>query len=254
MGRVLDLVDEMGVTGDTVTILTGDHGWQLGEHAEWGKHTNWELAVQVPLLIRAPWTSSAGMHTESFIELLDLYRTVSALAGVAVPDAGVGGQDLSAVLDDPSVLAKNLTYSQYSRCPGDRYWPQRAQGHPAWFMNNCEGVPAANISYMGYSVRSREYRYTEWVKWSPSCKAQWPDQAGPWVELYSHRGQTGHPLDFDAWENENLATDPTNRPVLAAHRDLVLARFKTSQVQSLGCPPPLPSGHGGEVSWEEPSM
>ena len=55
--------------------------------------------MQVPLIIRAPWlTASVGQHTQSFIELLDLYRTISALAGVPVPEAGVGGDDLSAVL------------------------------------------------------------------------------------------------------------------------------------------------------------
>jgi hypothetical protein len=57
---VLDVVDELELYNDTLVILTGDHGWQLGEHAEWGKHTNWELAVQVPLIIRAPWTNTAG--------------------------------------------------------------------------------------------------------------------------------------------------------------------------------------------------
>lgn len=241
MGRVLDLVDELEIYNDTVVILTGDHGWQLGEHAEWGKHTNWELAVQVPLIIRAPWTGSAGMHTQTFIELLDLYRTVSALAGIPEPETGVGGNDLSAVLSNPTAVLKNVTYAQYSRCPGDRYWPKVEPNHPAYFMNNCEGVPATNISFMGYTVRSSEFRYTEWRKWLPTCVADWTDLGRVGVELYSHEGQPGFPLDFDAWENENIASSPDVAKVIAEHARMLSSKFATGA--NLGCPPPQNSSN-----------
>ena len=105
--------------------MTADHGWQLGEHAEWGKHTNWELALQVPLLIRAPWLpASMGKHTGSYFELIDLYRTVASLAGIdpAAIAADVDGSDASKLLADPATTLKTEAYSQYSRCPGDRFW------------------------------------------------------------------------------------------------------------------------------------
>lgn len=61
-------------------------------------------------------------------------------------------------------------------------------------MNNCEGVPSHNISYMGYTVRTASFRYTEWLKWDGArCKAVWPstiEAAEPTMrELYSHEGQ-----------------------------------------------------------------
>ena len=97
---------------------------QLGEGAEWGKHTNWERAIHVPLIIRAPWKkASVGQHTQSFVELVDLYRTMISLAGLPQEDIekDVAGDDLSAMLDDPGRTLKQLAFSQYSRCPGDRY-------------------------------------------------------------------------------------------------------------------------------------
>ena len=81
-----------------------DHGYHLGEHGEWAKHTNFELNHRVPLLIRAPWKpASAGRHVNhTFVELLDLYRTIVALTepGMEVEE-DVEGQDLSVLFDDP---------------------------------------------------------------------------------------------------------------------------------------------------------
>merc|ERR1712194_277614 len=109
----------------TIVAITGDHGYQLGEHSEWGKHTNFELGVQVPLLIRAPWKkNSLGKHTSTMVELVDLYRTLASLAGLdtgAIAD-DVDGADVSASLDKPNTPVKNEAYAQYSRCPGNRLW------------------------------------------------------------------------------------------------------------------------------------
>jgi hypothetical protein len=250
MGRVLDLVDELGIYDSTLVILTGDHGWQLGEHAEWGKHTNWELAVQVPLIIRAPWiANSVGKHTQTFIELLDLYKTISTLAGIDAGkvEAGVDGDDLSAILQTPSDVLKNVSFSQYSRCPGNRYWPADQPGHPAWYLNNCETSPATNITFMGYTIRTSDFRYTEWRHWLPNCVADWGPAAFA-AELYSHEGQQPYPLDFDAWENENVATSSSMRAVVAEHAKLLRAKFETKA--NLGCPPPLPPGPDSAASME----
>ena len=77
------------------------------------KHTNFELAVQVPLLIRAPWLpQSAGRHTSSFFELVDLYRTVAAAAGLPTGAiaADVDGTDGSALLESASEAAVDGTF------------------------------------------------------------------------------------------------------------------------------------------------
>ena len=43
IGRVLDALDDLGLADSTIVAFWGDHGWQLGEHAEWAKHTNFEV-------------------------------------------------------------------------------------------------------------------------------------------------------------------------------------------------------------------
>lgn len=232
-------LDELGLTNDTLVVLTGDHGWQLGEHSEWGKHTNFELAVHVPLLVRAPWKpAAAGRHTQSFVELLDLYKSLADTAGLPLGDveADVDGDSFAALLDDPSKTAKTAVYSQYSRCPGNRYWPKHIAG-PDYVMNNCETVPAANISYMGYTVRTPDWRYTEWFAWDGStCQARF-DSPSHGVELYSHKGQAPYPVDFDNYENVNVAADPSNAGVVQSLRAMLLARFRPTAPTS--CPPPL---------------
>lgn len=236
-GKVMDLLESLGLKNDTLVVVTGDHGWQLGEHAEWGKHTNYELAVRVPLLIRAPWKKNViGKHSSNtFAELIDLYRTMVSLAGISVDDieSDVDGMDLSPVFDDPTAYLKQMAFAQYSRCPGDRYWPKREPGHPAWYMNNCEKVPSANISYMGYSIRSATHRYTEWFPWNgDQCEAVWDQSIG--VELYDHTNEKPFPVDHDAFENDNVAEDQPGQ--VSKHRKLLLAKYKDGNLHS-GCPP-----------------
>jgi len=90
-----------------------DHGYQLGEHAGFAKHTNFDLSLRVPLLIRAPWKiHSKGKHCSStFVELLDLYRTLASLAEVDVPvEDTVEGHDLSSLLDNPHKVSHHHHY------------------------------------------------------------------------------------------------------------------------------------------------
>ena len=59
-GTVLDGLEAEGLKDNTVVLLHGDHGWQLGEHGEWCKQTTFELATRVPLMIRMP--GAAGVR------------------------------------------------------------------------------------------------------------------------------------------------------------------------------------------------
>jgi hypothetical protein len=64
----------------------------------------------------------------------------------------VEGKDFSALFDSPSQVLSEEAYAQYSRCPGERYWPT-VYPLEDWGMNNCEGVPAPNITYMVSAVQ-----------------------------------------------------------------------------------------------------
>ena len=54
LGRVLDALEETGLAENTIVVLWGDHGYRLGEHSSWTKHTNFETDTRVPLLMRIP--------------------------------------------------------------------------------------------------------------------------------------------------------------------------------------------------------
>ena len=135
IGRVIDELDKLGLRDKTVIVLWGDHGWHLGEHSLWCKHTNFEEATHAPLIISAPGQKNKGEKTKGLAEFVDIYPTLCELAGLPKPST-LEGTSLKPVMDDPKRPWKKAAFSQYPR-PG--------------------GV-------MGYSMRTDRYRYTEWQK------------------------------------------------------------------------------------------
>ena len=85
IGRVLDEFQAKGLAKDAIIVLWGDHGWKLGEHNMWGKHTNLEDDTHVPFLLRVPGVTDGGMRTDALVELIDMFPTVTELAGLPVP-------------------------------------------------------------------------------------------------------------------------------------------------------------------------
>ena len=138
IGRLLDELDRLKLRDKTVVILWGDHGWHLGEHGMWNKHSNFEVATRAPLIISAPGQKSAGGKTAALVEFVDIYPSLCDLCGVPL-DPGLEGASFKPLLDDPSRPWKKAAFSQYPR-----------------------GVPKVGQA-MGYSMRTQRYRYTEWV-------------------------------------------------------------------------------------------
>lgn len=196
------------------------HGWKTGEHRLYAKHTQFELDARVTMIVRVPWKNqSVGKYTESITELQDLYPTIVSLLGLPKPKQTIDGDDVSAVFDDPTTMAKPYAYSQYDRCP--------EPDEPVYFHPNCEEVTSANISVMGYGVRDTDYRLTQWYKWDgATLKADFA--AGPMAtELYDHRGDTGLG-DWEQWENENIADDPAHKQDLARLQAALIAHYDSS--------------------------
>lgn len=136
IGRVLEALEKNGFAENTIVILWGDHGWKLGDHHSWCKHTNLEVDTRVPLIIRAPSIPSAVGKTDSFVELIDLYPTLSELAGIEIPEH-VQGESLVPVLKDPATSIRDTAYSSY---------PARVNRKKT----------------IGHSIRTTDHRYTEW--------------------------------------------------------------------------------------------
>ena len=76
VGRILDELDRLNMSDNTIISFFGDHGWQLGEHAEWCKHTNFDIATHAPMMIRIPGMTDSGITTEKLTEFVDLFPTL----------------------------------------------------------------------------------------------------------------------------------------------------------------------------------
>ncbi|MEM0895593.1 MAG: sulfatase [Verrucomicrobiota bacterium] len=112
VGRVLAKLESSAAANNTIIVLWGDHGWHLGEHAVWGKHTLFEESLLSPLLIHTPGLPKPGRKTDAIVESLDLFPTLCSLAGLPMPDF-THGVSLQPILDNPS--SKGHTAVSYHR-------------------------------------------------------------------------------------------------------------------------------------------
>lgn len=112
VGRVLDELEKSGLAGNTITVFWGDLGFHLGDHGFWCKHTNYEQAARIPLIIAAP--GMAPGRTQAPVETVDLYPTLCALADIQPPD-GIDGESLTGILKNPSLPGKGHAFHVYPR-------------------------------------------------------------------------------------------------------------------------------------------
>ena len=216
IGRVLQTLDDMGISDNTLVVLFGDHGYQLGEHDSWHKQTNWELSARVPMMIRAPWKpDSQGKRSYELVELVDLYKTISDLVGTPKPTDDIEGTSFATLFDNfdsnkPSAKL-NASFTQYPRCPHN--------ASTEWDDNTCSSIGEKGPAFMGYSIRTSEWRYTAWMKWDiEERKAKW-NEAPYAVELYDHTGSAEIENDFNQCETHNIA-DMKKDLVDQLHKDL----------------------------------
>ena len=101
VGRVMEQLKKTGEAENTTVVLWGDHGWHLGEHSVWGKHTLFEESLRSPLIVSYPDISKPGEPTESIVETLDVFPTLCELTGLSKPEF-VHGVSLRPLLDDPT--------------------------------------------------------------------------------------------------------------------------------------------------------
>tara|TARA_R110002072_G_scaffold302068_1_gene483674 strand:+ start:4028 stop:5425 length:1398 start_codon:yes stop_codon:yes gene_type:complete len=85
IGKLLDELNRLELSENTIVVLWGDHGWNLGEHTLWCKHSCYETSMQIPLIVRAPGING-GQRRTGLIETIDLYPSLCELAGLSLPD------------------------------------------------------------------------------------------------------------------------------------------------------------------------
>ena len=130
IGHVLDQLDTLGLSENTVIVFCGDHGHHLGEHGIWGKQTLFEVSLISPLIISIPQQQPA--ETAAFAELVDIYPTLCDACQLPTPPE-LEGISLMPVIEQPTRSWKTAIFSQFG-----------------------------GAAFGGLSIRTGQYRYTEW--------------------------------------------------------------------------------------------
>jgi len=143
-GRVLDALDELKLRDNTIVVIIGDNGFELGEHDCWGKMTLFAWDARVPLIISAPGIGTGGAKTSAISELIDIFPTLTDLSGLPSPPQ-LDGTSLLPVLKDANATVKPAALTQHPR--------------PALYWG---GGPQALPQVMGYGLKTERWSYHEW--------------------------------------------------------------------------------------------
>jgi Arylsulfatase A and related enzymes len=173
LGRVIDELDALQLSTNTIIVLWGDHGWHLGDHGMWSKHTNYEEATHIPLLIVAPGVAKPGTRSRALVETVDIYPTLCELADLPEPHnpQPLEGKSLVSVLRQSTAKNKDAIFHVFPR-------NRRPDG-----------------AILGRAVRTERYRLVEWKK--PGAASSTAD-----FELYDYQS--------DPLETRNLASAQPN--------------------------------------------
>ena len=223
IGKVLAELQSQGFVDDTVIVLWADHGWQLGEHNHWCKFTNFEDATHVPFMIRVPGVTDQGMRTKALVELIDIFPSVTELAGLEVPPVCpvdnkkpltcVEGTSVVPLLNNPQKQWKKAAFSQYPRPNVGLHTIPNKPSFP----------PGTSEAVMGYTIRVDSYRFTEWYGFDHTTATPHFDDI--WgTELYNHT----EPVVFFNDENVNLAVKPEMKSLVEELRHMLQAGWRAA--------------------------
>ena len=153
IGKVTRALEELGLAKDTIVVLWGDHGWHLGDLSIWTKHTNFEQANRIPIIIVAPGLAKPGSVTSQLAETVDIFPTLSELAGLPASKGPqpIDGVSLVPVLKNPNARVRDHAFHAYPR--GKK---------------------------LGRAIRTQRYRLVEWKNHSDP-------NAGVDYELYDYK-------------------------------------------------------------------
>ena len=174
---------DLGIYENTIIVIWGDHGWKLGDHNSWGKMTNYNIDLKVPVIVRYPNQKNRGVQTDGMIELVDLFPSICELAGIDIPDYAQGTSFVP-LIENPELPWKQATFSQFHRRPK---------------------VSADGKRYMGYSMNTTKYHFISWYEWNSDTGTRGKFKS---YELYDK--------EFDEFETQNLAYRKDMSEVLTA--------------------------------------
>jgi iduronate 2-sulfatase len=179
IGKVIDELDRLGLAENTIIVLWGDHGFHLGDHGIWTKHTNYEQANRIPILISAPGITQPNSNTRQLAESVDIFPTLAELAQLPPPSGpqAIDGLSLVPVLKDSDSRIRDHAFHCFPK------------------------------QTLGRAIRTERYRLVEWKM--PSAP---PESAE--LELYDYQTD---PLETQNLAAEQPKVLDQLRAILAKH-------------------------------------
>lgn len=191
-GMIIKELERLDLKENTIIVLWSDHGFHLGEHSLWAKTTNYELDTRIPFIISVPEQNSNGSEVLAIVESVDIYPTLVDLAGLPIP-RNLAGMSLKQFIENPDLNWDKPAISQFPR-------PWQYDDRP---------------EIMGYSIRTDQYRYTQWSDFS----------TGEIVarELYDH--------ETDPNETKNIALKDENKEIVNMLEELLQEKYREGYVK-----------------------
>jgi iduronate 2-sulfatase len=184
VGKLIHELESLGIADETLIVFLGDHGYHLGEHGHWGKWTNYECDARAPLIISYPGQFKPGRRT-GLVEFVDLYPTLVELVGLPMPAHRLEGRSFKTMLQDTDAPGLKMAFTQCLR--------HRPEG-----------------DVVGYSVRTEQYRYTQWLHY-PAMDAVIAE------ELFDYYVDPDETTNL-AEQSDRSGVKQRLRSVLASHR------------------------------------
>jgi len=203
VGILLNTLDSLGMLKNTIIVLWGDHGWHLGDHDLWCKHTNFENATRSTLIISAPGLKAG--QTNSMSEFVDVFPTLCDLSGVGIPTY-LDGKSLVPLMKDKKASVKDYSMSQYPRSL------KKAQ-------QKKEGLESGDV--MGYSLRTSRYRYTVWMSNAFRSNQPYNEKNILATELYDY--------EKDPLETINVSQDKNYEATVKDLKGKMIGYFKSQE-------------------------
>lgn len=183
LGDLFAHLKKLGIYENTIIVIWGDHGWKLGDHNSWGKMTNYNIDLKVPVIVRYPNQENRGVKTNGMIELVDLFPSICEMAGIDIPVYSQGTSFVP-LTKNPDLPWKDAAFSQFHRRPK---------------------VSADGNRYMGYSMNTKKYHLISWYGWDSENGIRGKFKS---YELYDK--------EFDPFETQNLAEREDMDSILTA--------------------------------------
>ena len=113
VGRILQALEDQGLTDNTIIVIWGDHGWHLGDYRVWGKHTVFERAVKSALIVKVPGATT--QHIEEIVSTVDIYPTLMGLCNMDMPYQGDGSSLEKLMATGSDQNWRNMAFSYFRK-------------------------------------------------------------------------------------------------------------------------------------------